>query len=304
MSTVAATAMSPSAARDLTERIRTTIDRAWDLIAKAYTDRAWAVLGYPTWDVYCEREFGSTWFKLPREARGEVVQSLRDLGLSTRAIGSAIGVDDRTVRRDLSGAASAAPAAVMGTDGKTYASTPPVRPHLAVVPDLPTTEDHPETAPMCEGGTASGVPLTPSLLMTGDGYSVVHNAPVTDGVEPTLTSFAMCPCGARAELYDNATQEDRERFDEFDDIHRYCDDLTEPVATEPEPEPAPAPARRKPITDSFDDATTAVTKAVKRVEALAADDRFDKNADQLALRKSDLVRARDALQRVIEKFPS
>ncbi|PVB03183.1 hypothetical protein [Mycobacteroides abscessus] len=279
MSTVAATAMSPSAARDLTERIRTTIDRAWDLIAKAYTDRAWAVLGYPTWDVYCEREFGSTWFKLPRETRGEVVQSLRDLGLSTRAIGSAIGVDDRTVRRDLSGAASAAPAAVMGTAGKTYASTQPVRPHLAVVPDLPTTEDHPETAPMCEGGTASGPPLTPSLLISGDGYSVVHNAPVTDGV-------------------------DRERFDEFDDIHRYCDDLTEPVATEPEPEPAPAPARRKPITDSFDDATTAVTKAVKRIEALAADDRFDKNADQLALRKSDLVRARDALQRVIEKFPS
>lgn len=299
MSTIAATAMSPSAARDLTERIRTTIDRTWDLIAKAYTDRAWAVLGYPTWDVYCEREFGSTWFKLPRETRGEVVQSLRDLGLSTRAIGSAIGVDDRTVRRDLSGAASAAPAAVMGTDGKTYASTQPARPHLAVVPDLPTTEDHPETAPLPHGGTASGPPLTPSLLISGDGYSVVHNAPQADGVEPQLTSFAICHCGARADLYDKATQEDRERFDEFGVIHDQC-----PEQDEPEPETAPAPARRKPITDSFDDATTAVTKAVKRVEALAADDRFDKNADQLALRKSDLVRARDALQRVIEKFPS
>jgi hypothetical protein len=187
----------------------------------------------------------------------------------------------------------------MGTDGKTYASTQPARPHLAVVPDLPTTEDHPETAPLPHGGTASGPPLTPSLLISGDGYSVVHNAPQADGVEPQLTSFAICHCGARADLYDNATQEDRERFDEFGVIHDQCPEQDEPV-----PETAPAPARRKPITDSFDDATTAVTKAVKRVEALAADDRFDKNADQLALRKSDLVRARDALQRVIEKFPS
>lgn len=301
MSTVTATAMSPSAARDLTERIRTTIDRAWDLIAKAYTDRAWAVLGYQSWDIYCEREFGSTWFRLPRETRVEVVQSLRDLGLSNRAIGSAVGVDDRTVRRDLSGAAYAAPAAVMGTDGKTYASAQPARPHLAVVPDLPTTEDPPETAPLPHGGTASGSPLTPSLLITGDGYSVVHNTPQVDGIEPQLTSFAMCHCGARAELYDNATHEDRERFDEFGVIHDYC---PEPEPDAAEPEPVPTPARRKPITDSFDDATTAVTKAVKRIEALAADDRFDKNADQLALRKSDLVRARDALQRVIEKFPS
>ncbi|SLJ41121.1 Uncharacterised protein [Mycobacteroides abscessus subsp. abscessus] len=304
MSIVAATAMSPSAARDLTERIRTTIDRAWDLIAKAYTDRAWAVLGYPSWDVYCEREFGSAWFKLPRETRGEVVQSLRDLGLSTRAIGSAIGVDDRTVRRDLSGAASAAPAAVMGTDGKTYASTQSVRPHLAVVPDLPTTEDHPESAPLPHGGTASGPPLTPSLLISGDGYSVVHNAPQIDGVEAREVSHAFCPCGSQAVLYDTATQEDRDRFREFDEVHRYCTELAEPVAAEPVTEPAPTPPRRKPLTDSFDDAATAVVKAVKRVEALAADDRFDKNADQLALRKSDLVRARDALQRVIEKFPS
>ncbi|MBE5453418.1 hypothetical protein E3G52_000282 [Mycobacteroides abscessus] len=303
MSTATATSMSPTAARDLTERIRANIDRTWDLIAKAYTDRAWAILGYPTWDTYCEREFSSTWFRLPRETRVEVVQSLRDLGLSTRAIAAATGASKGTVSRDLAGAPNGAPDTVTGADGKTYATTQPARPHLAVVPDLPTAQEPPESAPMWEGGTASGS-HSPSMVMSGEGYTVVHNAPVTDGVQPTLTSFAMCPCGARIELYDNATQEDRERFYEFDDVHRYCDDLTEPVAAEPEPEPAPAPARRKPITDSFDDATTAVTKAVKRIEALAADDRFDKNADHLALRKSDLVRARDALQSVIEKLPS
>ncbi|KPG20322.1 hypothetical protein AN912_29960, partial [Mycobacteroides immunogenum] len=71
----------------------------------------------------------------------------------------------------------------------------------------------------------------------------------------------------------------------------------------PVPVPVPIP-RRKPITDSFAEATTAMTKAVKRVEALAADDRFDKNADQIAIYASDLIRARDALQRVIEKLPS
>ncbi|SKM82675.1 Uncharacterised protein [Mycobacteroides abscessus subsp. massiliense] len=302
MSNVSATAMSPSAARDLTESIRTCIDRAWELVVKAYTQRAWAVLGYTSWDTYCEREFGSTWFRLPRETRTEVVQSLRDAGLSTRAIAAATGVSPATVHRSITpGVSNGTPAAVTGTDGKTYAAAQPARPHLSVVPDLPVTPVQPEPAPMSQGGTGSG-PFAPSLRISGDGYIVQSNAPAVQGVEPQITSMAMCPCGARAVLYDNATDDDRQRFDEFDDVHRYCDELLEPAA---EPEPAPAQARRKPLTDSFDDATLALAKAVKRLEALTSDDRFDKYADQIAgLRLSDLVRARDAVQRVIEKFPS
>ncbi|WP_100494939.1 ParB/RepB/Spo0J family partition protein [Mycobacteroides abscessus] len=69
---------------------------------------------------------------------------------------------------------------------------------------------------------------------------------------------------------------------------------------EPEPE---AKRRRRPITDAFDSAAWDLSKIITRIENLAADDRFEKNKDQIASTKaSDLVRARDALQRVIEKL--
>lgn len=57
---------------------------------------------------------------MPRAERLEVVKALRDEGHSTRAIAGAVGVDHSTVVRDLSGGASAPPAQVTGTDGKSY----------------------------------------------------------------------------------------------------------------------------------------------------------------------------------------
>lgn len=66
--------------------------------------------------------------RVPRPERAAVVGTMREAGMSTRAIGSAIGVDDRTVRRELtgSGAAYAAPATTTGRDGKTYSARGPV----------------------------------------------------------------------------------------------------------------------------------------------------------------------------------
>ncbi|SLC06344.1 Uncharacterised protein [Mycobacteroides abscessus subsp. massiliense] len=292
MSAVSVTAMSPSDARALTESIRSTVDRVWDLIAKAYTQRAWAVLGYPTWDVYCEREFASTWFKLPRETRAEVVVSLRDSGLSTRAIAAATGVSQSTVQRELPAPpteSNDSVAPITGTNGKNYQPTQPVRPPLTVVPDLPheppvTADAAPSPAQVATGApTVSGVSAPPAAATT-----------------ETVESFAKCQCGSTMTLYAGATYEDRLAYQDWRDEHEGCA-LPEPAAPVPVPEPTP---RRKPITDSFADATTAMTKAVKRVEAIAADDRFDKNADQIAIYASDLIRARDALQRVIEKLPS
>lgn len=51
--------------------------------------------------VYCTREFGTSRLRLPREDRAEVVASLRESGLSTRAIAAATGLSQPTVRRDL-----------------------------------------------------------------------------------------------------------------------------------------------------------------------------------------------------------
>lgn len=107
----------------LTNQIQKAITIAWDLIVRAYHGRAWEALGYESWDAYCTGEFGHSRLSLPAETRRERVRSLREQGLSTRAIASATGVTDRTVRNDLdrSGADFSAPA-VVGTDGKTYSA--------------------------------------------------------------------------------------------------------------------------------------------------------------------------------------
>lgn len=47
--------------------------------------------------------------QLPREQRAEVVADLSSEGMSTRAIGAAIGVDNATVHRDLGRVANATP---------------------------------------------------------------------------------------------------------------------------------------------------------------------------------------------------
>jgi hypothetical protein len=87
-------------------------------------------LGYATWDDYAAAEFESVrGLRMPREDRAEVVQSLRQAGLSIRAIASATGIGDKTVQRDLapvvndysSRAQSDEPiAAVIGIDGKRH----------------------------------------------------------------------------------------------------------------------------------------------------------------------------------------
>lgn len=96
-------------AKELTSRIRQTGSVLWAQIVKAYQGRAWVVLGYPSWDEYCDAEFDGARLRLPREERTMVVASLSDAGLSTRAIGAAIGVHKDTVRNDLAGGEKSPP---------------------------------------------------------------------------------------------------------------------------------------------------------------------------------------------------
>lgn len=94
-------ALGAAEARVLTDRIKTELGDVWQLIVCAYTERAWEALGYTTWDDYCSQEFGTARLRLPREERDTVVSSLRDLGLSSRAIASAIGSSQDPVEREL-----------------------------------------------------------------------------------------------------------------------------------------------------------------------------------------------------------
>lgn len=118
-------------ARDLTDRIRVGVEAVWELVKQAYVSRAWSVLGYDSWDDYCTREFGNSRLKLPREERSEVVASMREIGMSSRAIAAAIGSSQDTVNRALAeGERNRSPqsvAPIVGTDGKTYQPKPPAQ---------------------------------------------------------------------------------------------------------------------------------------------------------------------------------
>jgi len=94
-------ALDHQEARDLTDRIKADVEAVWGLIVQAYQQRAWAALGYASWDAYTHEEFRSLRLRLPREERSGVVASLRDAGLSIRAIAAATGFDKNTVQADL-----------------------------------------------------------------------------------------------------------------------------------------------------------------------------------------------------------
>lgn len=91
--------LSADEARTITDRIKVAVEATWYLIAEAYQRGAWRALGYSSWDDYCTREFGTSRLRLPREERSETVQSLRDAGLSVRAIAAATGESKSAIAR-------------------------------------------------------------------------------------------------------------------------------------------------------------------------------------------------------------
>ena len=101
--------------------------------------------------------------RLPREERRDAVCSLRESGLSTRAIAAAVGVDQKSVRNDLVAgeensspdepvvdAEVVKPTPVTGTDGKTY------RPKRKPKPKPPKPEQPITTEP--PGGLTENSP--------------------------------------------------------------------------------------------------------------------------------------------------
>lgn len=123
--------ISAQDARNLTDKIKAGTAALWELIKEAYASRAWASLGYASWDDYCTQEFGTSRIRLPREERREVVASMREIGMSTRAIASATGNSIGTIHaesRRCSNLNTSTPTPVTGTDGKTYTPRPQPKP--------------------------------------------------------------------------------------------------------------------------------------------------------------------------------
>ena len=120
--------LTADAARDLTDQIRTGLEGVYQWIKSAYRGRAWVALGYASWDEYVTREFGNLHLRPPKEERQEVIQSMRDAGMSVRSIASATQLSRGTVNNELAatGVQNWTPKsaiAVQGQDGKSYAPT-------------------------------------------------------------------------------------------------------------------------------------------------------------------------------------
>lgn len=111
------TELLPGDARRLTERIRLiagavadNMQKLRELVDQARSGNAHAVLGYASWTAYITDLFGDEPLRLARDVRQELVAELASQGMSTRAIAPIVGVDNKTVHRDIAAVANATPA--------------------------------------------------------------------------------------------------------------------------------------------------------------------------------------------------
>lgn len=70
-------------------------------------------LGYASWTAYIRDLFGDEPLRLARDVRQELVAELSAQGMSTRAIAPIVGVDRKTIERDVRGGTNVPPAPVV-----------------------------------------------------------------------------------------------------------------------------------------------------------------------------------------------
>lgn len=150
------TDMTRVEATEITGKISDAINVAWELIIEAYQRRAWVALGYDNWDAYTSAEFGHLRLRLPREERQEIVASMREAGMSIRAIASATGASKNTIHGDLSQSGTGS-VEVIGTDGKAYHPASPVDRAVAVLDGM-TDEERDEVWSRLDDASQSGTP--------------------------------------------------------------------------------------------------------------------------------------------------
>lgn len=108
--------LSASEAQRLTQRIKLTASGVRDglfklrnLVDEAKRSNVWQILGFPSWTAYLADTLADEPMRLGREERQELVGYLSGEGLSTRAIAPIVGVDNKTVHRDIARVANATP---------------------------------------------------------------------------------------------------------------------------------------------------------------------------------------------------
>ena len=164
--------LSPASAEQVTQQIRTMVERTWEYIAIAYQGRAYAALGYRSWDEYVDDRLGDLRLTVPREERPHAVAALTNARMSLRAIAKVLGVGLGTIHRDLSagigekgsGADDVFPNEVEGRDGKHYRRRKPVSAACSIC-----GESHPAGSDECPWDLfAQGLGPRPTPAVGGD----------------------------------------------------------------------------------------------------------------------------------------
>ncbi|MDN5702305.1 MAG: hypothetical protein L0H00_04795 [Micrococcales bacterium] len=115
-------------ARELTGQIAEGLADVHSLIVQAWEGRVWEPLGYETWDAWIDGNFRGLQLRPPREQRDEVVQSMREAGMSVRAISRATDLGVGTIHRASAGVPNGTPEQEStGLDGKSYAAKKPAQ---------------------------------------------------------------------------------------------------------------------------------------------------------------------------------
>lgn len=112
--------MPADEAHERLDRVRGHVSAAREDLTALYVGRAWLALGFASWDELCDAHLGAR-IALPRSERREAVTEMRQAGMSTRAIGSALGVDQKTISNDLRSEELSSveqPARVISLDGR------------------------------------------------------------------------------------------------------------------------------------------------------------------------------------------
>lgn len=273
-------------ARRLTERIRVRLDRvstAWadlgEAITEAYKRRADLALGYGSWAEYADAELRPA-EGLAVDVRRQLVSMLSAAGMSTRAIAPTVGVNQANVVRDQQVMRSASPEPER-IDPATHATEP--YPQARRAP-WPKRREQPERIDFATG----------EVLTTVTSPDIPQEEPVSrDSGEAPIR-----PGGRNAPAPSFAVEQQADPGRPL--APRPVVGLDGKTYTRPEPS---AP-RRRPLPDQFLAASIALTDKVAVITRLADDDRFTPNAEKVATAiRSDLLRARDALQRVIDQLP-
>lgn len=128
--------------------------RLHDLIAQAFTGRAWIALGYPAgligWNQLCQDRFTADAVRMTVQQRTNLILSFQDDPISNRSLAAALGVSEGTVRKAVKKAkgAAAKPKPVVGADGKRH-SVPELTPAERLELDA---KIHDMNLPVEEGG--------------------------------------------------------------------------------------------------------------------------------------------------------